>query len=57
MGVVKQNSVSPEKHVDRIFGNTFMMLRNIWMIFHFLDIVMMRKLVTTMIRSKLKYEK
>ena len=33
------------------------MLRNIWMVFHFLDKDMMRKIVTTMNRPKLEYAK
>ena len=37
LGVVIQDNLSPEKHIDRIFGDTFMMLRNIWMEFHFQD--------------------
>ena len=30
------NNLSPEKHIDKIFGYTFMMLRNIKMAFHIL---------------------
>ena len=30
-------NLSPEKHINRISGDTFMMLRNIQMCFHFLD--------------------
>ena len=29
LGVVIQDNLSPEKHINRIFGDTFMMLRNI----------------------------
>ena len=54
LGVVIQDNLSPEKHINRIFGDTFMMLRNIWMAFHFLD-KYMRKIITTMIRPKLEY--
>ena len=39
----------------RIFGDTFRMLRNIWMAFHFLDKDMIRKIITSMIRPKLEY--
>ena len=55
LGVVIQDNLSPEKHIYRIFGDTFMMLRNIRMAFHFLDKDMMRKIITTMIRPKLEY--
>ena len=50
LGVVIQ-----EKHINRIFGDTFMMLKNIRIAFNFLDKNMMRKIITTMIRPKLKY--
>ena len=53
--MVIQDKLSPEKHIDRIFDNTFMMLKNIWMAFHFLDEDMMRNIITTMIRTKLEY--
>ena len=53
LGVVIQDNLSPEKHIDRIFGDTFMM--NVWMAFHFLNKDMMRKTITTMIRPKLEY--
>ena len=57
LGVVTQDNLSLEKHINRIFGDTFMMLRNIRMAFHFLDKDMMRKIITTMIRRKLEYAK
>ena len=55
LGVVIQENLSPEKHINRIFGDTFMMLRNMRMAFHFLDKAMMRKTITTMIRPELEY--
>ena len=51
--VVIQNNLSPEKHIDRIFGDAFKILRNIRMAFNFLDKDMMKKIITTMIRPKL----
>ena len=53
--VLIQDNLSPEKHINRIFGDTFRMLRNIRMAFHFLDKDMMRTIITTMIRPKLEY--
>ena len=53
LGVVIQDNLSPDKHIN-IFGDTFMMLRNIQMAFHFLN-KDMRKIITTMIRPKLEY--
>ena len=55
LGVVIQDNLSPEKHIDRIFGDTFRMLRNIRMAIHFLNQDMMRKIIPTMIRPKLEY--
>ena len=53
--MIIQDNLSPEKHIDRIFGDTFRMLRNIQMAFHFLDKDMMRKIITSMTRPKLEY--
>ena len=53
--MVLQDNLSPEKHMNIIFGYTFRMLRNIFMAFHFLEKNMMRKIITTMIRPKLEY--
>ena len=55
MRVVIQDNLSPEKHIDRIFGDTFRRLRNIRMAFHFLDKDMMKKIITTRISPKLEY--
>ena len=43
MGVVIQDKLSPEINIDKIFGDTFRVVRNISMAFHFLDKDMMRK--------------
>ena len=51
----RAHTQTPEKHIGIIFGDTFRMLRNIQMAFHFLDKDMMRKIITTTIRQKLKY--
>ena len=50
--MIIQDNLSPEKH--RIFGDTFRMLKNIWMVFHLID-KKMRKIITTMIRPKLEH--
>ena len=54
LGVLIQDNLSPEKHIDKIFGDAFRMLRNIWMTFNFLD-KDMRKIITTMMRLKLEF--
>ena len=51
-GVVLQDNLSLEKHIDEIFHVTFMMLRIIRMAFHFIDKDMMRKKIILMIRPK-----
>ena len=55
LGVEIQDNLSPEKHINRIFGDTFMILKNLRMAFYFLDKDMMRKTITAMIRPKLEY--
>jgi len=55
LGIVIQDNLSPEKHINKIFGETYRMLRNIRVAFHFLDKNMMKKIITTMIRPKLEY--
>ena len=55
LGVMIQDNLSLEKHINRIFGDIFRMLTNIRMAFHFLDKDRMRKIITMMIRPKLEY--
>ena len=55
LGVVIKDNLSPEKHIDIIFGDTFTLLRDVQMTFHILDKDMMRKIITSMIRRKLVY--
>ncbi len=55
LGVVIQDDLSLERHINTIFGNACGMLRNIRMTFHFMDKDM--KILTTMIRPKLEYAK
>ena len=42
--------ITRKKHINKIFGNTFMFLRNIQMVFHLLDKDIMKKIITTIIR-------
>jgi len=55
LGVTIQDTLSPEKHIDRIFGNTYSMLVNIKVAFTYMDGDMMRKIISTLIRPKLEY--
>ncbi len=54
LGVKMQNTLSPEKHINRLFGEAYKMLQNIKTSFNFIDKKMMRK-ITIMIRPKLEY--
>ena len=56
MGEKKRNMLKWFSHMERKkSGDTFRMLRNIQMAFHFLVKYMMRKNITTMMRPKLEY--
>ena len=55
LGVIIQDSLKPEKHIGKIFGETYRMLRNIRAAFHHMSGEMMKKILTTMIRPKLEY--
>ena len=37
LGVIVQNNLSPEKHINRIFGKTYNMLQSIGLSFNYLD--------------------
>ena len=55
LGVIIQNDLSPEKHVNKIFGKTYKMLQNIGLAFYYLDEGMMRKILVTLIRPQMEY--
>ena len=55
LGVIMQNDLSPENHINKLFGNTFGILRNIKVAFNYMDKEMMKKIIMTMIRPKLEY--
>ena len=57
LGVIIQDTLTPERHISEIFGSTYRMLMNIRVAFHYMDKAMMKKIITTMIRPKLEYEK
>ncbi len=55
-GLVKlQDTLSSEKHINKLFEETYKMLQNIKTSFNFMEKEMMRKIKATMIRSKLEY--
>ena len=55
LGVTFQDTLSPEKHINRIFGQAYGTLQNIRVAFQYMDKGMMKKIITTMIRPKLEY--
>ena len=55
LGIVMQNNLSPEKHINKIFGETYNMLRNIRVTFHYMDKEMMKKIISTMLKPKMEY--
>ena len=55
LGVTFTESLSPEKHIKKVTGDTYNLLRNIRDAFAYLDEDMMRKIFVTLIRPKLEY--
>ncbi len=55
LGVIIQNDLSPEKHVNRTFGKTYKILQNIGLAFYYLDEGMMKKILATLTRPQLEY--
>ena len=53
--IVMQNNLSPEKHINKIIGETYNMLRNIRAAFHYMDKEMMKKIIIIMVRPKMEY--
>ena len=55
LGVTVQSDIQSESHIDRIYRETYNVIKNIGLSFHYMDKEMMRKLVTTIIRPRLEY--
>ncbi len=55
LGVVVQDTLSPEKHINGIFASTYRTLANIRVAFSYMDTNMMKKIITSMIRPKIEY--
>ena len=55
LGVVIQDTLSPERHINQIFGSTYRTLTNIKVAFHYMDKDMLKKILTSMIRLRLEY--
>ena len=48
--------MSPEKHINKITGQTYNLLRNIRVVFTDVDEDMIKKLIMTLLRPRLEYE-
>lgn len=55
LGVTISNNLSPEKHINKIVGETYNLLRNIRVAFTYMDEDMVRKFIVSMIRPRLEY--
>ena len=55
LGIWITDNLSPEKHINKITGDTYQLLRNIRTAFKYLDEEMFNKLITSLIRPKLEY--
>ena len=55
LGVTITESLTPDRHINRITGEVTSLLRRIKMAFSYLDADMMKKLIGSMIRPRLEY--
>lgn len=55
LGVIMQGDSQPESHINKIFGETNNLIRNIGLAFNYMDEEMMKKLISTIIRPRLEY--
>ncbi len=55
LGVMIQDTLSPERHINGIFGSAYSMLTNIRLEFNYSEKEMMKKAIASMIQPKLKY--
>ena len=46
------DNMSPEKHINKITGETYYLLRNIQVAFTYVDEDMIKKLITTLLRPR-----
>ena len=55
MGVIVQDDLSPESHINKIVGETYSLLNRIKVAFNFMDEEMLVKIIKTMVRPRLEY--
>ncbi len=49
LGIIIQDNLTPERHINKITGETYNLIRNIKAAFTYLDEEMMNKLIVSMI--------
>ena len=55
LGVLITKEMSPNKHINKIVGETYNLLRNITIAFTYIDEDMVKKLLASLIRPRLEY--
>ena len=55
LGVTVTESLTPDRHINKITGEAMNLLRRVRMAFSYLDTEMMKKLISSMIRPRLEY--
>ena len=50
-----EDNIQPEGHINKIFRETYNLLKNIGIGFQYMDKEMMKKLISTIIRPRLEY--
>ncbi|MCD9088855.1 reverse transcriptase domain-containing protein, partial [Stenotrophomonas sp. SY1] len=55
LGVIVMNNMSPEKQINKIFGETYDLIRTIKVALTYLDEEMVKKILITLIRPRLEY--
>ena len=55
LGVIIQDNLFPDKHINKIVRETYSLLKNIRVAFHYLDEEMVKKLIVSLIRPRLEY--
>ena len=55
LGVVITNNMSPDKHINKVIGETYSLIRSIKVAFAYMDGEMVKKILVSMIRPKLEY--
>ena len=55
LGVTIQDNLTPDRHINKITGEAYNLIRSIKAAFTYLDEEMMKKLIVSMIQPKLEY--